>query len=136
MKIYFAGSIRAGRDDVNIYTKIIMHLKQYGEVLTEHVGDSSLDIIGEEEGGDSHIYERDMEWLLKADLIIAEVTQPSLGVGYEIGRAVAKKMQVLCLYRKQSGRRLSAMIAGNPNLSVFEYTELDQVFEKISQFIT
>lgn len=37
--------------------------------------------------------------------LVSEVTVPSLGVGYEIGRAVAMKKPVLCLYRPQEGKR-------------------------------
>ena len=37
--------------------------------------------------------------------IVAEVTQPSLGVGYEIGRAVAMGKRILCLYRPQPDKR-------------------------------
>ena len=37
--------------------------------------------------------------------IVAEVTQPSLGVGYEIGRAFEKKKKILCLFRPDSGKR-------------------------------
>lgn len=41
-KIYFAGSIRAGRDDVELYARIVGLLQKYGRVLTEHVGDPNL----------------------------------------------------------------------------------------------
>ncbi|KAB0397875.1 hypothetical protein E2I00_004504 [Balaenoptera physalus] len=41
-----------------------------------------------------------------------EVAQPCLGVGYELGRAVARNKPVLCLFRPQSGRVLSATIRG------------------------
>ncbi len=34
-------------------------------------------------------------------VLVAEVTQVSLGVGYEIGRAVAMGKKILCLYRPQ-----------------------------------
>lgn len=37
-------------------------------------------------------------------MVVAEVTQPSLGVGYELGRAVAFNKRILCLFRPQSGR--------------------------------
>lgn len=37
-------------------------------------------------------------------VVVAEVTQPSLGVGYELGRAVDMKKKVLCLFRPSSGR--------------------------------
>ena len=40
--IYFCGSIRAGRDDAALYRRIIDQLKEYGEVLTEHVGDANV----------------------------------------------------------------------------------------------
>ena len=46
MDIYFAGSIRAGREDVDLYLGIIKHLQNYGHVLTEHVADKSISIMG------------------------------------------------------------------------------------------
>lgn len=46
MKVYFCGSIRGGRDDVELYGKIITELKKYGTVLTEHVSDQKLDATG------------------------------------------------------------------------------------------
>ena len=46
MNIYFAGSIRGGRRDRNIYLEIIENLKNYGNVLTEHSGDEKLDSFG------------------------------------------------------------------------------------------
>ncbi len=90
MNIYFAGSIRGGRDDVDLYLEIINYLKNFGEVLTEHIGNASLTSFGENQTTDESIHDRDMDWLLKSDIIIAEVTNPSLGVGYEIGRAIEK----------------------------------------------
>merc|ERR1712154_40800 len=109
--IYFAGSIRGGRDDVDLYQRIIRQLKQYGHVFTEHVGDPELEKV-EFSKTDKEIHDRDMEWLIKSDAIVAECTQPSLGVGYELGRAVALNKRILCLFRPASGKKLSAMIAG------------------------
>lgn len=43
-------------------------------------------------------------------VLVAEVTQPSLGVGYEIGRAVEMNKKILCLFRPESGRRKSCLI--------------------------
>ena len=37
-KIYFAGSIRGGRQDQVLYEKLVDALKTYGKVFTEHVG--------------------------------------------------------------------------------------------------
>ena len=46
LKIYFCGSIRAGREDIGLYAKIIDHLKKYGKVLTEHVGKPDVEKSG------------------------------------------------------------------------------------------
>ncbi|XP_063425987.1 putative 2'-deoxynucleoside 5'-phosphate N-hydrolase 1 isoform X1 [Mytilus trossulus] len=117
-KIYFAGSIRAGRDDADLYARLIEQLSQYGKVLTEHVGNSAVE-KEEKDMSEKEIHDRDMEWLNESDYLVAEVTQPSLGVGYEIGRAIDLKKTVLCLFRPQTGKRLSAMIRGAENGSTF-----------------
>jgi hypothetical protein len=52
-----------------------------------------------------------MGWLDQAAAVIAEVTVPSLGVGYEIAYALhARAIPVLGLCR--AGTRLSAMLTG------------------------
>ena len=134
MKFYFAGSISGGRDDAPLYAKLIGYLQTFGEVLTEHIGDASLTSAGEKQS-DQTIYDQDMAWLFEADVLIAEVTTPSLGVGYEIGRAVAKGKQVLCLFRPRAGLRLSAMIAGCPDVTVKAYQEFEEAKLHIDAFI-
>jgi len=61
MKIYFAASIRGGRDDVKIYKQLIDFLKQDNQVLTEHIGDYSLSVTGQKQD-DSYIRNRDIAW--------------------------------------------------------------------------
>jgi nucleoside 2-deoxyribosyltransferase len=134
-KIYFAGSIRAGRDDQEIYHQLIRGLQDHGQVLTEHVGDPELTQLGDDGPSDQAIYARDMGWLADTQLMVAEVTVPSLGVGYEIGRAEALGMPVLCLYREQTGRRLSAMISGNPTVTVTHYTTVDEALAHVARFV-
>jgi 2'-deoxynucleoside 5'-phosphate N-hydrolase len=135
MKVYFAGSIRGGREDVDLYMQIITHLRKYGTVLTEHVGDKSLEDKGEKGLSDKQIHDRDMEWLLSANLMVAEVTRPSLGVGYEIGRALEHKKRILCLYRPSVTPRLSAMIAGAPNITVKPYETIDDAVKIIDEYL-
>ena len=126
MKIYFAGSIRGGRDDKELYAQIIQKLETYGTVLTEHIGNSELTTFGEQDSSDIDIYRRDMNWLNESDIVVAEVTTPSLGVGDEIGQMEGKK-PILCLFREQKGRRLSSMIGGNANLQVQEYKTIEDI---------
>ncbi len=131
MKFYFAGSIRAGRQDAQIYAQIINFLKQFGTVLTEHIGNPNLSESGENYS-EQYIHDRDMEWVLESDMLIAEVTTPSLGVGYEIGRAIEHKIPVICLY-KNSDKKLSVMLTGSKGVKVIEYTSLEQALETLKQ---
>ena len=135
MKIYFAGSIRGGRQDAALYYGIVQQLKAYGEVFTEHVGNTELGALGQDIG-DRKIHDRDLSWLKDSDCLVAEVTTPSLGVGYEIGKATEWGKPVLCLYRPAEGRSLSAMISGSGAVTLKEYqspTELPEIFERFLQ---
>ena len=134
MKIYFAGAIRGGRDDAKLYEKIIAYLGNRGQVLTEHVGDQYLGTMGEKDAKDTAIYIRDIKWLQSADAIIAEVTTPSLGVGYELGIAEKLKKPVLCLYRHRKNYRISAMIKGNNLFSCQEYHNITEAQSYIDVF--
>jgi len=127
LKIYFAGSIRGGREDAELYQQIIDYLKNFGEVLTEHVGSPTLTNKGDDGPTDRFIHDRDLQWLKSADVMVAEVTTVSMGVGYEIGRAVEGGKKVLCLFRPDSGKNLSAMIVGCTGLSVFHYKNFEEI---------
>lgn len=135
MKIYFAGAIRGGRNDAARYHAIVEQLRYYGEILTEHVADSALRVLGQDIG-DQNIHARDLEWLKAADVLVAEVTTPSLGVGYEIGKASEWNKRILCLYRPGEGRALSAMIAGCPDVVICEYQNACELEERFVRFFT
>jgi 2'-deoxynucleoside 5'-phosphate N-hydrolase len=133
MRIYFAGSIRGGRKDVALYHELIEFLKNFGEVLTEHVGNQNLSHSADDGVTDLFIHNRDMEWLNSSDVVIAEVTTVSMGVGYEIGRAVSAGKKVICLYRVLPGEKISAMILGCPEIELTCYNSLDEAKQKITQ---
>ena len=133
MRIYFAGAILGGRENVPVYQHVVSRLKALGCVVpTEHVADPR---VLEREGSleDRHIYERDVRWIQESDAMVAEVSTPSLGVGYEICSALNQGKRVLCLYRQ--GLAISKMITGNssPHITMAPYrdeTELDQALEQ------
>jgi nucleoside 2-deoxyribosyltransferase len=134
LSIYFAGAIRGGRQDADWYGRFVVFLSQFGTVLTEHVGNAAL-LSAEQVLSETEIFERDMAWLKQADLVIAEVTTPSLGVGYELGVAEALDKRVLCLFRGGEGLTLSAMVAGNPHFETREYHDFDAACVLIKRFI-
>jgi 2'-deoxynucleoside 5'-phosphate N-hydrolase len=135
-KIYFAGSIRGGRDDTSYYQLLISYIASLDcTVLTEHIGLKDIKAMGEEGKTEQWIYERDMAWLTEADAIVAEVTNPSLGVGYEIAKAEDMNKPILCLFRPSAERKLSAMIVGSPNLVIHEYASVPDAEQAISDFV-
>ena len=131
LKIYFGGSIKGGRSKVEDYKKIVDYLKTVGTVLDEHVADPSLKSTGETIGP-VEIYKRDVNWINECDILIAEVTVPSLGVGYEIGYAESLNKKIICLY--QANENLSAMIKGNENITQISYNNIDELLTELSVY--
>jgi 2'-deoxynucleoside 5'-phosphate N-hydrolase len=122
-RIYLAASIRGGRADETVYRSLMGALSCCGRVLTEQVVEPERVDAGL---SDRQIHDRDMELLQSADCVVAEVSTPSLGVGYEIAYAVLQRKRVLALYRVESPRPLSAMVAGSPWIENVAYdTSLD-----------
>lgn len=135
MEIFFSGSIRGGRSDRDRYAELIHHLDTHGTVLTEHIAEPDVEQKEAAEGlTDTDIYEQDMAWLRRADILVAEVTQPSVGVGYEVGRAAAMGTPTLCLYHQAGDHDCSAMIRGNDGVELLAYEALDTAKDRIDTF--
>lgn len=134
IKVYFACSIRGGRDDAAIYEQIVQLLKSKVAVLTEIFADGKLTSMGMNKPS-KQIYETDIGWIKEADALIAEVTNPSLGVGYEISKAEEWDKPVLCLYRPSPNKKLSALIEGSPGVVVAEYHSIVDLHDVFDHFI-
>ncbi len=136
MNIYFACSITGGREFESIYQVITKALVEDNhEVPTAHLAESGVVAV---EGAIAplDVYLRDTNWIRASDVLIAEVSVPSHGVGYEIGFALGLGKPVLALY--QAGRKVSKMIGGNPdpNLSVHVYKTSEEAVRLISEFLS
>lgn len=136
MNIYFACSITGGREFESAYQVIVHALAEEGhEVPTAHLAESG---VGTAEAviHPNEVYERDVAWIRACDALIAEVSVPSHGVGYEIGFALGLGKPVLALY--QEGRRVSKMISGNPDsrLIVESYRTPEDAIQKMGSFLS
>ena len=88
MNIYFACSITGGRDFESAYQEIVAALTADGhEISTSHLAQSEV-MENERVLAPHDVYERDVNWIKNCDALIAEVSVPSHGVGYEIGFAL------------------------------------------------
>lgn len=134
LKIYFAGSIRGGRVDAGLYRRMIQCMQQEHKVLTEHVGDLNLSALEQGKKGDCAIYNQDTAWLRESDLLIAECTCPSLGVGYEL--AYAERLGKPCyIFYNRSKTQLSAMLTGDPYFHIIPYETEDTLFAELEAVI-
>lgn len=135
MKIYFACSIRGGRNDADTYAALASYIKFRATLLTEIFADGKLTPQGMNKLS-ADIWATDTAWVKESDAVIAEVTNPSLGVGYEIAKAEEWHKPVLTLFRDDGSRKLSAMIDGSPNTKTVYYTTVDEARLAIDDFIS
>lgn len=127
MKIFFSGSIRGGNKYRRQYGQILAFLQTFGETISEHsVRPKDFDDGGLK--GDAAIYSRDTHWIREADLLVAEVSQPSIGVGYEIAYAEARNIPILALYHVGAESPMSAMVFGNPKITSIRYDSLSELW--------
>ncbi len=136
MRVYFSGAISGGRDNLPIYQHIVARLLAAGhQVPSAHVADPAV-LSRESNVSPREVYLRDVGWIKGCDAMVAEVSTPSLGVGYEIGYALNMRLPVLCLY--QRGVFVSRMITGNPapELTVAAYASLDEVDAQLDSFVS
>ena len=133
-KIYFAGSIRGGRVDAELYHRMITFMQQTDVVLTEHVGNLELSALEQGRAQDAAIYNQDTGWLQQADLLIAECTCPALGVGYEL--AYAEKLGIPChIFYDHTKCQLSAMLTGNPYFHIHPYEREEEIYNVLREII-
>lgn len=134
--VYFSGSITGGRADLPLYRVIVNAMEAEGltvlagAVAAEHIGPSGESLARRE------IFTRDLAWLDAADLLVAEVSVPSLGVGYEIAYARYRRaIPVICLYRPAHTARCSAMISGDPGIDLIEYETVETMLPRLLESI-
>lgn len=133
--IYVSGAIRGDRRFMGNYKALIKYLDS-NENCTAL---AELALIGREIKlkDDQDIFQRDHRWLNEADGLVAEVSAPSLGVGYEIAYALnVRKIPVLAL-RHLSVKRTSAMLEGNtsPLLELYAYDTLEELYQLVDEFL-
>ncbi len=132
MRIFFAGSIRSGRSMLFEYKKIVALLKSMGHtIVSEHVASSKLE-EAERALTEEEIFRSDIRFIDECDCLVAEVTVPSTGVGYEICYAVMSGKRVLCLYKE--GTNVSAMVMGNRRVTPVPYADMEGLEDSLALY--
>ena len=133
MRIYLACTVRGDRGTVSAARYIHDCLVRLGhEVLTAHLLRDDVESV---EGRlcDVDVFTRDLEWLTHADVVVAEASGSSYGVGFEVGfvlgRAAQTGQRVLVLYQAARRGQVSRLISGlsDPRASVLAYESLSDI---------
>ena len=135
MNIYFSCSITGGRQDQRIYALIVDHLLQQGHTIpTAELANPNI-LIVESQICAEEVFQRDIDWLDECDVVIAEVSTPSHGVGYEIAYALSKQKPVLCIYAEN--KRVSKMLLGNhqPGFQIHPYANPQECEQILDHFL-
>jgi nucleoside 2-deoxyribosyltransferase len=135
MNIYFACAITGGREFEPVYQALVAALEADGhQIPTSHLAASEV-IYLEKVIQPQEVYARDVAWIRAADALIAEVSVPSHGVGYEIAFALGLGKPVLACHR--ADRAVSKMITGNPdpNLTVQIYDTVGEAAQLIRAYL-
>lgn len=133
LKIYFAGAIKAGREKVYDYAKMVEQFeKNGGKVLTKHVANPELSTKGENLTP-KEVYKRDIKWLEEYDIVFADVTIASLGVGYEIAYAEKLEKKIYAVYEKNAN--ISSLLKGNEKIELIAYSDINEITNKIDEIM-
>ena len=141
MRIYLACTVRGDRGGVLAGRAICERLQQHGhEVLTTHL--LADDVEGaESQLTEEQVYRRDLDWLTSCDVLVAEASGSSYGVGFEVGfvlgRAHQTGQRVLLLYSTERRHAISRLIIGNcdPACTTVGYTSIDDLCRVVDRHL-
>lgn len=129
MNIYLACTVRGDRGGLTGARALADRLERGGHaVLTRHLLADDVE-AAESALDEREVFERDMRWLNAADLLIAEASGSSFGVGFEVGyvlgRAEHTGQRVVLLYDVARASHVSRLIAGNTHPACTTYPYRD-----------
>ena len=139
MTIYLACTVRGDRGGVLAGRAIGARLQHHGhEVLTTHLLADNVE-SAESQLSEEDVYCRDLDWLSRCDVLVAEASGSSYGVGFEVGyilgRAAASGQRVVLLYDTARRDQVSRLITGNRDAqcTTFGYSSIEELMAFIDR---
>ena len=134
MKIYVSGSIYGGTQKIDTYKILIEELEKYGEVLNRQIADPNV-IANEVYQKDEDIFADLEEKLIIADILVAEVSIPALGVGYELGFADKLNKKIIAIYDEIYTPKVTTMIRGNKRIKLIPYQRIEEITNNLDKLL-
>ena len=133
MTVYLACTVRGDRGGVLAGRAICDRLIALGhDVLTTHL---LADDVNDAESKltEAEVYRRDLDWLSRCDVLVAEASGSSYGVGFEVGyvlgRASVSGQRAVLVYDTARRDAVSRLITGNcdTHCTTFGYSSIDEL---------
>lgn len=129
MNVYLACTVRGDRCGLGIARDLCDCLERSGHrVLTTHLLEDDVE-AAESSLGEREVFARDIGWLDSCDLLVAEASGSSYGVGFEVGYVLGRSahtgQRVLLLYNAARAAVVSRLLVGNshPNCTTYSYRD-------------
>jgi Nucleoside 2-deoxyribosyltransferase len=160
MTIYLACTVRGDRGGVLAGRAIGARLQHHGHVvLTMHLLAEDVE-AAESQLSEADVYRRDLDWLSRCDVLVAEASGSSYGVGFEVGyvlgrahrpvenvsvatssvegprvQGAASGQRVVLLYDAARRDKISRLITGNRNArcTTFGYSSIEELMAIIDR---
>jgi 2'-deoxynucleoside 5'-phosphate N-hydrolase len=130
MKIFFTYKSKGSIDTPEKLKKIEEYLEKKSILLSKDIRNSNVKYSGESmENYD--IFNKNINLIKESDIVIADVSIPSLGVGYLINYSKNLNKKIICLYEVQVKQELSLIINGDKDLKIIKYNNLDDLFSEL-----
>lgn len=101
MKIYFVGSISGRKKYLGHYRKIIECLRNNSHIVYEDtLRPTENEVFSLSDDKKVEYYKQVLSWITQADVVVAEATYSSMGVGQEITTALQKGKSVVVMYEE------------------------------------
>ena len=141
MNIYLACTVRGDRAAVGALRDVANLLERDGHtVLTRHLLADDVE-RAEAELSEREVFDRDMQWLAAADLVIADASGSCYGVGFEVGytlgRAEHSGQRVLLLYDAARRNKISRLVLGSshPSCTTCAYENVEELVRVVQSFV-
>ena len=141
MNVYLACTVRGDRSALESTRAIAATITALGHtLLTAHLLEDDVE-AAESALSERDVFERDLRWLSGADVLIAEASGSSYGVGFEVGyflaQATGNGRRMLLAYDAARQSTVSRLIVGNahPNCTTVGYRDTATLVQAVGDFL-
>jgi hypothetical protein len=135
MIIYCSSPFGGDTSDQKLHQELIKYIENLEHtVLSAHSGKFSSSIPLTEK----QMYKRSLKWIDGSKLMIAEISGPSIGVGFEISYAIFKRKIPVLVLCTEDFQNISSMLYGcdSPLLTLRKYKNIDDMKSIVKTFIS